>query len=144
MLKVTLSRLIAIQCIYNISVDDSCSLEDIDTIASNIIEESYKDQPIKADKKYVIKLTEAVMNSLDSIDKLLESNLDRGNKIDTLSVLIKSILRCGVCELMYFKVPYKVVIDEYVKLTKDFFSEGEVKFANAVLDNIAKKIEGKS
>ncbi|MEM1436038.1 MAG: transcription antitermination factor NusB [Pseudomonadota bacterium] len=70
------------------------------------------------------------------IDTLFSSYLDR--KVAELDKVELAVLRLGAYELKERpEIPYRVVIDEYVELTKVFGAEASHKYINGVLDAIA-------
>lgn len=153
----TLSRLAAIQTVYLFDISKNQAPNEIHNIESNIIDiithytnnkdsngkiiEIDEDNKVtgKINKKFVNDISISVYENISDIDIVILKHLTKQNEIDKLNFLLRAILRCAVCELHYFQTPYKVVIDEYVKLTKDFFGEAEVNFVNAILDKIAKE-----
>ncbi len=71
-----------------------------------------------------------------AIDAVFTEFLDRAPQ--DLDKVELAILRLGSYELQHrIGVPYKVVIDEYVELTKLFGAEEAHKYINGVLDNVA-------
>ena len=67
---------------------------------------------------------------------LLAPLLDR--PIEQLDLVERGVLRLAAVELSErIDVPYRVVIDEYVELTKLFGSEDAYKFVNGVLDKLS-------
>lgn len=92
----------------------------------------------KIDVAYLRELLVAVINNVIAIDAIITPALDR--KITELNPVELAVLRLAVGELTYQKdVPYKVVINEALELTKIFGSTDGFKYVNAVLDKIAKK-----
>ncbi len=71
-----------------------------------------------------------------AVDALFAGFLDRGtHELDKVEL---SILRAGSYELKHrIDVPFRVVIDEYVELTKLFGAEDAHKYINGVLDKVA-------
>ena len=52
-----------------------------------------------------------------------------------------TLLRAGSAEFIAHQhLSNAIILDEYVSLAHDFFDEQEAKFANAVLDNLAKDL----
>jgi N utilization substance protein B len=65
--------------------------------------------------------------------------LDRD--IDDLDPIEHTLLRMGVYELSHrIDVPYKVVINEAVALTKKFGATDGHKYINGVLDKVARQL----
>ena len=77
------------------------------------------------------------MTTTADLDAQLSPLLDR--TIDQLDVVERGILRLAATEMIQrIDVPYKVVIDEYVELTKLFGSQDAHKYVNGVLDQLAR------
>lgn len=77
----------------------------------------------------------------DEIDTLITGKLAEGWSIRRLDKTMVQILRAGTYELLArADVPVGSVISEYVDVAKAFFDDREAKFANGVLDAIAKEV----
>ena len=77
-----------------------------------------------------------MINHSDELDAMLAPLLDR--PIEQLDLVERGVLRLAAVELSErIDVPYRVVIDEYVELTKLFGSEDAYKFVNGVLDKLS-------
>ena len=77
-----------------------------------------------------------MINHSDELDAMLTPLLDR--PIEQLDLVERGVLRLAAVELSErIDVPYRVVIDEYVELTKLFGSEDAYKFVNGVLDKLS-------
>lgn len=147
----TISRLAAVQAVYLFDISDTKIQDDTTNLELNIVdvisqhlpskpeeknEDSLSDQ--KINKNFMRKLVFLVYEHISGIDQTISKYLTKHDSIDKLSILLRAILRCAAAELLYSDTPYKVVIDEYTKLTKDFFGTPEVNFTNAILDKMAK------
>ena len=72
------------------------------------------------------------------IDEMIKPFLDI--PVDKLDFLERGVLRLAATEIKHrHDVPFKVVIDEYVELTKIFGAEEAYKFVNGVLDGLGKR-----
>lgn len=90
----------------------------------------------KADKAFFHELLSGVLRHSPELDALLVPVLDRS--IAELNNVERAVLRLAVRELQSrIDVPYRVVIDEYVELTKLFGAEEAHKYVNGVLDRLA-------
>jgi len=90
----------------------------------------------KADEAFFHELLGGVLRHTAEIDALLVPVIDR--TIAELSNVERAVLRLATRELeSRIDVPYRVVIDEYVELTKLFGAEEGHKFVNGVLDRLA-------
>ncbi len=92
--------------------------------------------PKKADAEYFSDLLRGTIKNVEAIDAVITPFLDR--KIKELNQVECAMLRLAVYELMYrLDVPYKVIINEALELTKKFGSIEGYKYVNGVLDKIA-------
>ena len=90
----------------------------------------------KADAEFFREILRGVLLNAADLDALLAPALDR--KINELNSVEKAVLRLAVRELSTREeIPYPVIIDEYVELTKLFGAEDGYKFVNGVLDKLA-------
>ena len=82
-------------------------------------------------------LMHGVPTHLSEVDESLGPVLDRS--VESLDLVERAIVRLGVYELMHrVDVPYRVVINEWVDVAKEFGSEQGHKFVNGVLDKVSK------
>jgi N utilization substance protein B len=96
---------------------------------------------VKLDEKFLAKLIDGISEHGEALDKLIEKHLDESWKLDRLDQVIHTILQGGTYELLTFdKTPFKVIINEYVDIAKQFFDGKEVGFINAALDKIANEV----
>ena len=93
----------------------------------------------KADTAFFHELLNGVLLDSATLDALLAEVIDR--KLESLDKVELAVLRLGVFELRErIDVPYRVVISEYVDLTKTFGAEDGHKFVNAALDKLAQSL----
>jgi N utilization substance protein B len=93
----------------------------------------------KADIDYFRELLHRVPACLHELDAQLGAYLSR--PINDVDPVERAILRNACYELMYrIDVPYRVVINEAVNLTRRFGAEQGHKFVNGVLDRLAKPL----
>ena len=91
------------------------------------------------DLEYFQALLHEVPACVDELEEILEPLLDR--KLDELDPIERTLLRMGVYELTKrIDVPYKVVINEAVALTKKFGATDGHKYINGVLDKAARQL----
>jgi N utilization substance protein B len=78
------------------------------------------------------------------IDALLAESTTNWD-LNRLSVIDRNILRLAACELLAFPdVPFRVAIDEAVKLARRYGGEDSPRFVNGVLDALRIRLEGAS
>ncbi len=93
----------------------------------------------KADGDYFHELLHKIPARLDEIDAYYSSYLDR--PVDELDPVERALLRLASYELeKRIDIPYKVVINESVNLTKKFGADQAYKYINGVLDKVAQKL----
>ncbi len=90
----------------------------------------------KTDKDYFIDLFNNVTKNIESIDNNITKFIDR--PLPQLDPVERAILRIALYELVHrLEIPYRVVINEAVQLTKKFGAEQGHAFVNGVLDKAA-------
>jgi N utilization substance protein B len=93
----------------------------------------------RADGDYFHTLLRGVLAHVNEIDDALAPHIER--RIDNVDPVERAILRCACFELAHCPdVPYKVIINEAVELTKQFGSDQAHKFVNGVLDKVVPKL----
>ena len=90
----------------------------------------------KADREHFDVLLHVAIRDADSLRADILPLIDRG--IDQLSPIEHAALLIGAFELKHhIEIPYKVVINEAVELTKSFGGIDGHKYVNGVLDQLA-------
>ena len=90
----------------------------------------------KADEEFFLDILTRMIKHSDELDQMLTPLLDR--PLDQLDMVERGVLRLAAVELSErIDIPYRVVIDEYVELTKTFGSADAHKFVNGVLDRLS-------
>ncbi|MEM7080921.1 MAG: transcription antitermination factor NusB [Pseudomonadota bacterium] len=90
----------------------------------------------KADVDHFRTVLREVLTGAGELDAHYSPHLDRS--VQQLDVVERSVLRLATAEFEHhIEVPYRVVIDEYVELTKVFGAEESHKYVNGVLDKLA-------
>jgi len=91
----------------------------------------------EANMSFFKELLEGVLKEVGALDEALAPHLDRA--VAELSPIEHAALLIGAYELSHtLNVPYKVVINEAVNLTKKYGGTDGHKFVNGVLDKLAK------
>ncbi|MFQ0990865.1 N utilization substance protein B [Gilliamella apicola] len=127
------ARECAVQAIYSWQVSRN-DLADVET--SFIAEQDMKG----VDTKYFRELLHGVVKNTAELDEKMAPYLTE-RKVEELGQVELAILRIALYELMKRQdVPYKVVINEAIDLTKTFGAADSHKFVNGVLDKIAPTI----
>jgi len=91
----------------------------------------------KADKEYFHELLHEVPARLDEVEAAFSGFLDR--PVQEMDPVERAVLRMATYELLArIDVPYRVIINESVNLTKKFGAEQAHKYINGVLDKAAR------
>lgn len=123
------ARRLAMQALYQWQM----TADDIDGIEQQFIEEN---DMKSVDQAYFSELLLGVLTELTAIDAALEKHMPR--KINDVDPVERAILRIGTYEFIKrLDVPYRVVLNEAVILSKKFCAEKSHTFVNAVLDKVA-------
>jgi N utilization substance protein B len=126
------SREMALQGIYEWLLSSS----DLGVIVAHMRE---RQPTIKMDEAHFDAVLSGVLKERDNLDAELAPHLDRALK--ELSPIEHGALLIGAFELKHcIDVPYKVVINEAVELTKTFGGTDGYKYVNGVLDKLAAKL----
>ncbi len=130
------ARKLALIAIYQWQMTDN-SYEEIYTGLQEDKDLS-KDMP-KADMAFFQALVKCAIEKTAEIDEILNPFLDR--KAKHLDQIERAVLRLATCEFMnHSEVPYKVIVNESVNLTKKFGADQAHKFVNGVLDKVGAKL----
>lgn len=126
------SRQVALQGLYQwlLTGDDA-----------GAIDAHLRDQPgyAKCDQKHLELLLHGCIREAATLDALLSTHVDRPTK--ELSPIEHGALLIGCFELREcLDVPYRVVINEAVELTKGFGGTDGHKYVNGVLDRLAAEL----
>lgn len=91
------------------------------------------------DVPYFHELVSEIPLHQHELDDQLIPHLDRD--LEDVDPVERAILRIGAYELEFrAEIPYKVVLNETVKLAKTFGAEHGHRYVNAVLDKVASKL----
>jgi N utilization substance protein B len=126
------ARHYALQAMYQWQLAGA-SITDIET---QFISDQIKKE---IDLDYFKELIHAIPQQCDALDQQMRPFLKR--PIQELDPIELSILRLAIYELVNrLDIPYRVVINEALELTKKFGSVEGYKFVNGVLDQVARQV----
>ena len=94
-------------------------------------------------KSSYIRIIKKVFNGFFEKEKYLDenliSNLSTKVSFKNLDMILKIILKAAIFEIIYMpKIPFKVVIDEYLAVTEMYYDIKQKSLVNAVLDAVFK------
>jgi N utilization substance protein B len=128
----SVARKLALQALYRWQLNDSPWQDLVQEFAA-------ADDMAKADAGYFRALVEGVCAARPELDTELAAFMDR--PAEQLDPVEHAVLLIGMHELKARpEVPYRVVINEAVTLTRRFGATDGHKFVNAVLDRAARSL----
>lgn len=133
------ARLAAVQALYQMEIADrgadavvkefldhrlnACASQEVDVIVNRKLFEA------------IVRIT---YDKHLQIDDFIIASLPESWSIDRLDTVLRAIMRAACGEFLMDKnLAAAVIINEYVNVTRDFYSEREPGFVNGVLDHIA-------
>ena len=119
------TRLFFFQFIFQRNYTTDFELDDF-------IKQNIKKRPFN--KKKLLSLNESFNSNLEKIKGLIDSKIiEKTNKITVF------LLYAFYSEYFLNKEKKKILMSEYIKLSKDFLTQDEVKYFNYLLDDVSKK-----
>ena len=94
----------------------------------------------KAVKKYMEDAVTGIQKNEKEILEIISKNLAEKWEIGRISKINLALLKLATYEIVYAKLPYKVVINEAVELAKKYGDEASPSFVNGILANIVKQL----
>ena len=139
-LKKSSSRLISVQILYEMEING----KSFELISKRFSKEYFSEimsskNNVMPDKNYIQHIVKGVSLYQKKIDIVINENLEKWS-LPRIDSLVRALLRSAVYELLSPNdVPDKVVFNEYIEISKLFFSADEPSFINGILDTISKK-----
>ena len=136
------ARLAAVQALYQHEMEGTVQAKLLDEFHQHRLgAEIDDDQYAEAERDFFDDVVIGVLARREEIDAALAARLAEGWSLARLDKTMLQILRCGAYELMArTDVPVGTAISEYVDVAHAFFEKREAKFANGVLDAVAKDV----
>ena len=128
----TLAREEAFKLLYSIEMQQDNTEEQIELYIEN---NEITDEKMK---KYIKDTIIGIRENEEEIEKQISSNLKEGWTLQRVSQINISLLKLAIYEIIYKKIPYKVVINEVVELAKKYGDDNSRIFINGVLASIVK------
>lgn len=137
--KKSSARLFAVQILFEMEINGKKINNILERLTDEyLIEISRLNKTEKADKNHLIKILKGVTKNQKDIDLNINDNLI-GWSLSRIDSVSRAILRSALYELRECNdIPVKVVINEYIEISKSFFEGDEPNFINGILDKISK------
>ena len=95
--------------------------------------EIFRTKPNEKQLSYIRALTSETASHMDELNAIIEK-YSRDWKVERISKVAASILRCAIAEILYLdEVPVSVTINEAVELAKGYEEPETVSFVNGIL-----------
>lgn len=135
------ARLAAVQALYQQHMEGTALAKLLNEFHQHRLGmEVDDDQFAEAEVEFFDDIVGGVDARKDEIDAMIAAKLSEGWTIARMDKTMLQILRCGSYEILArADIPAPAVINEYVDVAKAFFDDREAKFANGILDTIAKE-----
>ena len=137
--KKSSARLFAVQILFEMEINGKKINSILERLTDEyLIEISRLNKTEKADKSHLIKILKGVIKNQKDIDLNIKDNLI-GWSLSRIDSVSRAILRSALYELREcIDIPVKVIINEYIEISKSFFEGEEPNFINGILDKISK------
>ena len=138
------SRLYAVQALFQMEIGNN-SVQKVQFEFENHrdLENRNKNYYSKADLIFFRKILKTTVKYQRTIDINIMKSIKEDWPMSRIDPTLRAIFRAAAAEFL-IKTPPKVVISEFLEITKSFFPNGkECKLANGVLDKLATKILSK-
>ncbi|MDD9911992.1 MAG: transcription antitermination factor NusB [Alphaproteobacteria bacterium] len=129
------ARLCAIQAIYQWQATEAA----ITHVLAEFLDGPVKSR--KASKKVFEELFNGATSEQERFTGLIKAHLNEKWTFERLDSVMQALLLVATSELSHQPdTPVKVVINEYLTLSRAFFDESQVPFVNGILDKISRQI----
>lgn len=136
-MKRTAARELAFQLVYSLEVQKTDAEERKEGLELFLENNEIKEKQVK---EYITDAVEGIQKNEDEIAELIASNLKEGWELSRVSKINIAILKLAVYEMVFKKLPYKVVINEGVELAKNYGDDDSKAFVNGILASIVKQL----
>ena len=99
----------------------------------------------KLNKNFLKTLLVTFNQEKNKVDGLIESNLQKNWNLNRIPVVLLSILRVAVTEMIVSKnTSIGIIASEYIMFTESFYTDNEYLFTNAILEKIYLNLQQKN
>lgn len=132
----TETRQLAFELLYSLEIQ-KIDKEEYEEQIDIFLQEQNIEQPKV--KEYIIQTVYGILEHQEEILTLISQNLKEKWEISRISKVNLVLLKLAVYEMIYVKLPYKVVVNEVVELAKKYGDDTSPSFINGILANIIKQ-----
>lgn len=126
-------RELTFKLLYSLEIQRSFEDEDIELF--------FEDTGLEGNqaKKQIKNDVNEIVSNKENLLKLISGNLKSDWNVERISKVNIALLEIAIYEMLYKKVPYKIVINEVVELAKKYGEDASSSFINGVLATIVKE-----
>lgn len=133
-MKRTEAREAAFKLLYSLQL-----MEDVDVNEQTTIFIENNDIQDESAIKYIKNIIDGTNKENTQLEKTISQNIKEDWDIKRISKIDLTLLKLGIFEIIYSKLPYKVVINEVVELAKKYGDDNSKSFINGVLASVVKE-----
>ena len=90
-------------------------------------------------KKFIKDIVLGTIERKDLIQELINNELKDDINENKTALIIKLMIMAAIYEFLYMhKIPIKLIINEYLKVSDFFIENSQKKYLNAILDKVSK------
>lgn len=132
-MKRTETRELAFKLIYSCEIQKEMEEEQLKLFL--------EENEVKNDEetRYINTIFVGIKENAEEITNLISKNLKEKWEVNRIAKIDIAILKVATYELIYSKLPYKVVINEAVELAKRYGDDSSKSFINGILASIVKE-----
>lgn len=137
-----MARLAAVQALYQMETSGD-SIEDVlgDFIERNKGWRLDEDEFLPSDRKVFTAIMRCAIERRSEVDAIATSAVMMDGGLPRLEILLRSILRAGVAELLASsETAPRIIISDMVEIARGFYDKTETSMVNAVLDRAARTL----
>ena len=136
--KNTTSRLFAVQALFQMEAVGKSFNQIKKEIKEKLQKEQFEESTIiKPNYSLCEKIIEGASFNQRIIDKTINKAFDNDWNLKTIDPTLRAILRAASSEIIQNKTPVKVIISQFIEITKSFYPSGkEHSLINGLLNKI--------
>lgn len=132
----TETRELTFELLYSLEIQKNEKSEYSEQIEMFLNEQEINQEKAKT---YINQTILGINENEEEILKLISQNLKEKWDISRISKVNTALLKLATYEIVYVKLPYKVVVNEVVEIAKKYGDENSPSFINGILANIIKQ-----
>lgn len=132
----TEGRILAFELLYSLEIQKVEKNEQKEQVQLFIEENNINEEKVS---QYIKDIVNGVNNKEEEIVAMISQNLKEKWDISRISKVNLAVLKLGIYEMVYSKLPYKVVVNEVVEIAKKYGDDTSPSFVNGILANIIKQ-----